>query len=1065
MCRIGGLRLKTWTLMKPWNYKILQCNINHCWDAHHLLQQYMVEQDVAIAIIAEPVHISEDWICSTDEKAAICWKPKILRTKGRIVTSGEGYVALKFDDTIIFSCYISPNRNIQEFEEYVDNIDYEVKRLKPANFLICGDFNSKARTWGSRYTDLRGTYLEDWAFANELTIANVGNVPTCVREQGESHIDITWVSTNYIHYIHDWKVREDMMSFSDHYYIEFYIGKKPTDVGQQGDSNFNPNARSSQRFPRWKCTDVDEDIMREVIEWHCDTKQFDENSEVNEIATWIRQTMTEASDAVMKRIRNPPKKKQVYWWNKEISEARKACIRSRRLWTRAKRKEKKRKENAEEIVRSQKMYKLKKKELSKLIYTAKRDAWNTLIKEIDDDPWGTPYKMVMGKLRSSAPGITEILDESDLNKLIIELFPKNKKKENGIDIRIDDWQEEWDVSIAEVYHVIKRRPISTVAPGPDGITNKIWRMVPEKMLKELANLYTLCLREGKYPTIWKTAKLVLIPKGGETQDGLPKARPICLLDEVGKSFERIIANRMHEWMAKRQEERFWTLSKNQFGFKQNSSTLDAVLKVIRFIEEENNSGNCVIAVSLDIRNAFNSIPWRHIRKALLRKRFPRHIRRILYNYLSDRKIEYINKKGEIKACDVTAGVPQGSVLGPLLWNLAYDTVLRVEKETGCDIICYADDTLILASAESYENTLTKMGIQVERVMYRIKELNLEVSVEKTEAIAFLGRNKRSLRNPSIVIDGISVPIKTNIKYLGIILDNSLSFKDHFQYIGVKINKVIRALSKLLPNLRGPHEAKRRLYANIVLSIAMYGAPIWSKKLRKSVVSQRLLNQLQRKIAIRIIAGYRTVSFDVAVILARTPPWLYMAEMYTNMYYRVKELKDNDDWSLDQEKRIKNEERNNMLQKWRETLEKPKLPGEKLRKAIAAAFGPWINRSFGGIQFHLTQLLTNHGCFGKFLYRIRKTDTMQCMHCIDDTINIDTAEHTLFDCSGWEQERDEMKRVIGEVNTLEEIIDRICKSKENWLAICKFAENVMKVKEENEREKERQEGRERRRNER
>lgn len=56
----------------------------------------------------------------------------------------------------------------------------------------------------------------------------------------------------------------------------------------------------------------------------------------------------------------------------------------------------------------------------------------------------------MGKLRSSAPGITEILDESDLNKLIIELFPKNNKKENGIDIIIDDWQEEWDVSIAEV---------------------------------------------------------------------------------------------------------------------------------------------------------------------------------------------------------------------------------------------------------------------------------------------------------------------------------------------------------------------------------------------------------------------------------------------------------------------------------------------------------------------------------------------------------------------------------------------------------------------------------------
>lgn len=153
----------------------------------------------------------------------------------------------------------------------------------------------------------------------------------------------------------------------------------------------------------------------------------------------------------------------------------------------------------------------------------------------------------------------------------------------------------------------------------------------------------------------------------------------------------------------------------------------------------------------------------------------------------------------------------------------------------------------------------------------------------------------------------------------------------------------------------------------------------------------------------------------------------------------------------------------MLQKWKETLEKPNLPGEKIRRAIAASFDLWINRSFGAMQFHLTQLLTNHGCFGKFLYRINKADTMQCAHYTDGTVHTDTAEHTLFDCSGWTQEREEMRRILGNINNLEEIIGIICKTKENWSAICKFAENVMKQKEEKERGKERQEIMGRRRN--
>lgn len=152
------------------------------------------------------------------------------------------------------------------------------------------------------------------------------------------------------------------------------------------------------------------------------------------------------------------------------------------------------------------------------------------------------------------------------------------------------------------------------------------------------------------------------------------------------------------------------MSNNQFGFRKNLSTIDALTKVKHFIEKETSQGNTVIAISLDIKNAFNSIPWSRIRKALFRKKCPRYLRRMIHSYLSSRKIEYVDIKRKLQSVIVNAGVLQGSVTGPLLWNIAYDTVLHVDKDPGCDLICYVDDTMIIVSGESYDEAQTKACI-------------------------------------------------------------------------------------------------------------------------------------------------------------------------------------------------------------------------------------------------------------------------------------------------------------------------------------------------------------------
>lgn len=129
---------------------------------------------------------------------------------------------------------------------------------------------------------------------------------------------------------------------------------------------------------------------------------------------------------------------------------------------------------------------------------------------------------------------------------------------------------------------------------------------------------------------WKRAILVLILKGGAegpNRTGTVKARPICLLNEVGKFLERILLGRVTAHMT---EYRAAALSNRQYGFRAGRSTTDALMYVTQFIKRHTNRGNLVLAVGLDIENVFNSLPWPAIRWALERHGYPMYLRRISY---------------------------------------------------------------------------------------------------------------------------------------------------------------------------------------------------------------------------------------------------------------------------------------------------------------------------------------------------------------------------------------------------------------------------------------------------
>lgn len=175
------------------------------------------------------------------------------------------------------------------------------------------------------------------------------------------------------------------------------------------------------------------------------------------------------------------------------------------------------------------------------------------------------------------------------------------------------------------------------APDPDGIPGKALKIASNIIVDRLAQILTQCLREGHFPDEWKEAMLVLIPKEGKSKDSPSAYRLICLLGEVDKLLERVIANRLQRHQAKEQEQ---ALSSAQFGFREGKSTVDAILSLKILMEEIIEGGAVTLAISLDVANAFNSIPWRRIVKALKGNKSHHTIYRVLSSYFQDRYIVF-----------------------------------------------------------------------------------------------------------------------------------------------------------------------------------------------------------------------------------------------------------------------------------------------------------------------------------------------------------------------------------------------------------------------------------------
>ncbi|CAB0037543.1 unnamed protein product, partial [Trichogramma brassicae] len=228
-------------------------------------------------------------------------------------------------------------------------------------------------------------------------------------------------------------------------------------------------------------------------------------------------------------------------------------------------------------------------------------------------------------------------------------------------------------------------------------------------------------------------------------------------------------------------------------------------------------------------------------------------------------------------------------------------------------------------------------------------------------------------------------------------DAKLKFDHHLRTVSAKAAGVIGAFAKIMPNSGGPRSSRRKLYAHVVDSILLYGAPVWSTAALKRAFMQQA-ESAHRRACLRVIGGRPHVAYEATYVLAGIPPLALLADERARLYGRRRED-------------AKDEERLATLSKWQEAWDRSKKA--RWTHRLIPNIRVWIERRHGELNYHLTQLLTGHGFFKHHSRRYDHNQSAQCPVCPS---SIENAEHVFYHCPRFSEERERLHSLLYEVMT-------------------------------------------------
>jgi len=387
------------------------------------------------------------------------------------------------------------------------------------------------------------------------------------------------------------------------------------------------------------------------------------------------------------------------------------------------------------------------------------------------------------------------------------------------------------VSHTEVANIIDCLP-NKFSTGPDGVQTKIIKLIKNSIIDPLVTIANNMLATGVFPQDLKKAKVIILHKDGVITDP-GNYRPISILNIFSKVFERIIHSRLTCFLRDNN-----IMSYEQFGFRKGSNTDLALITAIDYVKNKLDAGKYCIGVFLDVAKAFDSVSHEILLIKLAKIGITGIMLKLFHNYLSNRQ-QYVSADGYCSnIIECISGVPQGSILGPILFNIYVNNI--VQAVPNAHITMFADDNLMICYSDNIDDLFLTTQINLDGLSNWYSYNGLALNCNKCKYIVFSTAYKKQFIDRYLMqgaiqlhINNIALEKVDNYKYLGLMVTYNLSWECQVKNILKTVNMHLGILSRIRYYL--PKKLLKLYYYCNIQSHLQYGIAVWGSDVQTHLI--------------------------------------------------------------------------------------------------------------------------------------------------------------------------------------------------------------------------------------
>ena len=385
------------------------------------------------------------------------------------------------------------------------------------------------------------------------------------------------------------------------------------------------------------------------------------------------------------------------------------------------------------------------------------------------------------------------------------------------------------------------KSLKNTSAGHDGIPVRLIKKNVDSLAHILCHICNTSFATGVFPSELKIAKIVCIHKGGPRKY-CTNYRPISILPVIAKIIEKVVSLQLENYF---ESNNLFTC--RQFGFRKGLSPELAIHRIVDNLYRVMDEGKLALGIFLDIKKAFDTVNWKIIIHKLKYYGVEPGTIEWFRSFLTGRRQYVSNGKTESPIGNVSLGIPQGSSLGPLLFNIFINDLVR--SSYLLEFIIFADDTNLFLSSSNVTQLFFTANQELQKVARWFTLNHLELNLEKTNYILF---RRRQLREPTnqinLTIDGCNISKTNCTRFLGVLIDENLIWKNHISFLSCKLSKYVHILARVRGCL--DEAGLKLIYHSLVYSNLLYCITLWGYTYKTSL---KVIQVTQNKI-VRSMTG-------------------------------------------------------------------------------------------------------------------------------------------------------------------------------------------------------------------